>query len=194
MNRLFTACLLAGGKSTRMGRDKAAMPFGGAPLWQRQIATLRHTGADEILISGRLDACYATAGIRIIEDEIKDSGPLSGVAAALQAAAHPLVLVLAIDMPLMTGDYLRRLLRHAFETGIGVVPEQHGRYEGLAAIYPKAAEELAAASLLGDDHSMQVFIAACVAQSLAVPVQITADEAPLFQNMNTQEEYLKIVS
>lgn len=194
MNGLFTACLLAGGKSTRMGRDKAGMPLGGAPLWQHQLATLRRAGADEILISGRADGCYAGAGIRIVEDEIKDSGPLSGVAAALEAAAHPLVLVLAIDLPLMTADYLGRLHDRAFETGTGVVPKQQGRFEGLAAIYPKAAKELAAASLCGSDHSMQHFIAACIGQSLAAPVPVTAEEAPLFQNMNTLEEYLKIVS
>ena len=194
MNGLFTACLLAGGKSTRMGRDKAGMPVGEAPLWQHQLATLSRTGAGEILISGRAEGCYAGAGIRIVEDEIKDCGPLSGVAAVLEAAAHPLVLGLAIDLPLMTADYLRCLLGRAFETGAGVVPEQQGRFEGLAAIYPKAAKEPAAATLRGSDHSMQHFIAACIGQSLAAPMPVSAEEAPLFQNMNTLGEYLKIVS
>ncbi|MGB8352306.1 MAG: molybdenum cofactor guanylyltransferase [Chthoniobacteraceae bacterium] len=181
----FTACLLAGGKSSRMGRDKAGVEFGGIPLWQHQVEILRQTGADEILISGRDDACYAGSGFPIIGDEIKGNGPLSGVHALLGVAAHPMVLMLAVDMPAMMGGYLRGLVARAFEEGYGMVPVRDGFYEGLAAVYPRASREIAAGLLEGDDYSMQGYVAGCVGRGLVVPVEINEDEMRLFQNMNT---------
>lgn len=174
-----------------MRRDKAGLTFRGAPLWRRQLDTLRQAGAGEILISGRRGACYDTGDIPIIEDEIEDAGPLGGVSALLSAAAHPLVLVLAIDMPLMTAVYLRHLLAQT-SGECGVVPEQFGRYEGLAAIYPKTAKEIATEALGGRDHSMQHFVTACMARKLVAPVQITEAEISFFQNINTPEEHAKI--
>ena len=181
----FTACLLTGGKSSRMGRDKAGVEFGGVPLWRRQIKTLQETGADEILISGRQEACYGGCGFPIIEDEIKECGPLSGVHALLGVAEHPLVLVLAVDMPMMTGGYLRGLIARAFEEGYGTVPVREGFYEGLAAVYPKASRGIAAGLLGGDDYSMQRYVAGCVDEKMVVPVEIDGGEIVLFQNMNT---------
>ena len=71
-----------------MGRDKAGVEFAGEPLWQRQLRTLRQTGADEILISGREDACYRDCGFPVIEDKVRDSGPLAGVAAAMRSGEN----------------------------------------------------------------------------------------------------------
>jgi len=183
--RKFTACLLTGGKSTRMGRDKAGVEFEGVPLWRRQIGTLQETGADEILISGRCDACYGGSGFRIVEDEIKGRGPLSGVHALLGVAEHPLVLVLAVDMPMMTSNYLRGLIARAFEEGYGTVPVRDGFYEGLAAVYPRASRGIAAGLLGGDDYSMQRYVGRCVDEKMVVSVEIEGNEMRLFQNMNT---------
>ena len=181
----FTACLLAGGKSSRMGCDKAGVEVGGVPLWRRQVDILRQTGADEILISGRDDACYAGDGFSIIGDEIKGCGPLSGVHAVLGVAAYSMVLVLAVDMPVMTGDYLRGLVARAFEEGYGTVPVRDGFYEGLAAVYPRASRGIAAGLLGGDDYSMQRYVGRCVDEKMVVPVEIGGGEMRLFQNMNT---------
>ena len=183
----FTACLLTGGKSSRMGRDKAEVEFEGMPLWRHQIEILKETGADEVLISGRGDACYDGCGFPIIEDEIKGCGPLSGVHALLGVAEHALVLVLAVDMPMMTRGYLRGLIARAFEEGYGAVPVRDGFYEGLAAVYPKASRGIAAGLLGGDDYSMQGYIGRCLDEKMVVPVEIDGNEMRLFQNMNTAE-------
>ena len=84
----FSAVLLAGGKSTRMGRDKAAVLVEGRELWARQLDTLRRTGAGELFISGFSDGPYAAAGLSIIADENVGFGPLGGIVAALRADAH----------------------------------------------------------------------------------------------------------
>jgi len=184
MNAQLTACLLAGGRSTRMGRDKAGVEFAGEPLWQRQLRTLRQTGADEILISGREDACYRDCGFPVIEDKVRDSGPLAGVAALLSASAHPHVLILAIDMPYLTSDYLAALWRQCSE-GKGAIPEKSGFYEGLAAIFPKKAVAIAAGALRGDDHSMQGFVRECEAAGMVKIIKVGKDEEVLFRSLNS---------
>ena len=161
----FTAGLLTGGKSSRMGRDKAGVEFLGTPLWQHQLQTLRNLGAREILISGQKAACYGDSGLTIVEDEIKEVGPLAGVAALLGAGKHPLVLVLAVDMPYITETYLRAFLSQCTpETG--VVPEVNGFLVGVAAIYPKSAIAVATQVLKGENHSIQHFVSECAARHL----------------------------
>src|SRR5262245_60126217 len=98
----FTAVLLAGGKSSRMGQDKAELMIDGEPLWRRQVAILQAAGANEILISGRLDGPYADSGLPIIEDAESEMGPIGGIATTIAMARHPLALVLAIDLPRMS--------------------------------------------------------------------------------------------
>src|SRR6476659_3626346 len=101
----FTAVLLAGGRSTRMGRDKASLPYAGGALWEHQLATLRSTGAGEVCISGPRHGPYASCGLPILEDRTPNVGPLAAIETALPRA--PYVVVLAIDMPAMRADFLR---------------------------------------------------------------------------------------
>src|SRR5262245_51623819 len=121
-----------------MGRDKAGVQVRGQPLWERQLSTLRQVQPAELLISGRLDGPYARAGVEIVKDITPGRGPLSGLEAALHRASHPLVLVLAIDLPEMTVEFLSRLIWFATQRGgeRGMVPRLNGHFEPLAAVYP----------------------------------------------------------
>ena len=189
----FTACLLAGGKSSRMGRDKALIELNGVLLWRHQVSLLQQTGAAEILVSGRRDLPGEAGGeIRFISDEAAGRGPLSGVHAALGAALHPLVLVLAIDTPMMTSLYLRELIARAFETDRGVVPQRDGCYEPLASVYPVRARKIAVTALHGQDFSMQYFVGECVRQNLVDPLAIFDSDAELFRNLNTAGDLMGI--
>ena len=76
-----SAVLLAGGKSSRMGRDKALLEIDGEPLWRRQLATLRALEPEQLMVSGPPRGEGET-----VADEIEDAGPLGGVAAALPNA------------------------------------------------------------------------------------------------------------
>ena len=179
-----TAGLLAGGKSSRMGRDKALVDFRGEPLWKRQLGTLRELTAGEILISGRPDASYANNGYRVLEDDIKEAGPLAGVSSLLRAAANPLLLVLAIDMPMMTAAYLGSLL-HPCTPLCGAVPSRGGIFEPLAAVYPKAASAVAEESLSAGRFSMQQFVRECESRELVRIFPVSDEDASLFENLNT---------
>jgi molybdopterin-guanine dinucleotide biosynthesis protein A len=183
-NPNFAAVLLAGGRSTRMGRDKATLLVDGQPLWQRQLATLRMLTPSELFISGRRDGPFASANVEVIEDAVPGLGPLAGIAAALRRAESPRILVLAIDLPAMTADFLRRLLRQDRPT----IPKQADHYEPLAAVYPKSALPLAEEFLRESDRSMQRFVRRLLADGVIETCEVSPAEAPLFQNVNRPED------
>jgi len=138
----FSAVILAGGKSSRMGRDKGLLEVDGQSLLARQIKLVRAAGASEVFISGRTDNNYADFDCPVLLDRFPDSGPLSGIQAALAIATTPRLLVLAVDMPLMKASVFRSLLEHCTESA-GAVPRVNRAIEPLTAFYPKAAASLA---------------------------------------------------
>ncbi len=122
--RPITALILAGGRATRMGGvDKSTILVGGETIFARQVRVLAPR-VTEILVSGR-----PTPGYRVVEDAIEGAGPLAGVAAGLAACTTPWLLVLAGDMPDITGALIDRIAsatadaRDAVGIRIGGLPE-----------------------------------------------------------------------
>ncbi|HEY5078462.1 MAG TPA: molybdenum cofactor guanylyltransferase [Opitutaceae bacterium] len=184
----FSALLLAGGASTRMGRPKALLKFEGRPLWRRQAELLQKLGPAELMISAGNDWKVEPGPWTLVRDRLPGIGPLGGIAAAMDAMASDLLLVLAVDMPSMSAGYLGGLLE-ASGPG-GVVPEENGFYHGLAAVYPRSVRALVAAALGGADHSLQPILTCAVRDGLIAARPIAAGEWQLFRNVNRPEDLL----
>ena len=182
----FSAVLLAGGKSTRMGRDKALLEIEGEPLWHRQLETLRRLSPERLMLSGP-----PRGEGEPIADEFEGAGPLAGVAAALRKSPSPLLVVLAVDLPRMTTAFLNSLLDLSSDNQ-GVVPLGPGFFQPLAAVYPGACGALADVALRSGDYSMQKFVREGIRQDLLVARPITPLEAPLFMNVNAATDYLTL--
>ncbi|MBA3651741.1 MAG: molybdenum cofactor guanylyltransferase [Chthoniobacterales bacterium] len=174
-----SAVLLAGGKSTRMGRDKAFLDYHGEPLWQRQLATLRALSPEQLMISGPRRAEWSDC--EVVPDEVSNAGPLAGVTAALQKCSAPLLVVLAVDLPRVTAEFLRSLLA----LGGAVAQGPHG-FEPLAAVYPTSCAALAAQGLSSGDFSMQNFVREANGQGLLVACAISGPD--LFTNLNSPSD------
>jgi molybdopterin-guanine dinucleotide biosynthesis protein A len=182
----FAAVILAGGKSSRMGRDKAFVEMGGQTLLARQIQLAREVGAADIFISGRVGVDYSKFGARVLLDEVADAGPLAGIARALAETSAPLLLVLAVDLPEMSVEFLRRLAAHCTET-VGAIPRVAGQVEPLVAFYPsKLKLELQQA---GAAASAKSFAARSVEISLARYADFSADDAKFFTNWNSPTDF-----
>ena len=179
----FSAVILAGGKSSRMGRDKAFLEFEGTPLLVRQVKLVRNAGAKEIFISGRANTDYAGFGCPVLVDNFPDAGPLAGIERALDACAMPVLLVLAVDMPHMTASLLRELAAHC-AGGVGVIPRVNGRIEPLVAFYPKVARQLGSALLADVTYAVTGFAERCVTDGLAKFHDSPAGETVCFANWN----------
>ena len=189
MPPVFSAVLLAAGRSTRMGRDKALLGFAGAPLWQHQLDVLARAGAAEIFLSARPGQAWtrtAPGFTAVLHDAFPDCGPLGGLTAALERATHPHLAVLAIDLPHMTPEWFASL-RAGCAPGVGVVgrhPAEEKFFEPLAAVYPLEAMPVAQAALARGEFSLQKFLTAAVAQHLMRAREISPAEVSLFENWN----------
>ena len=182
--------LLAGGRSRRMGLDKARLDLHGQPLWQRQVEVLRQTGAAEVMIAGPAEGPYAQSGLVILPDSAPGEGPVGGLLSALRAAAHPWLLVVAVDMPRLVPEPLRRLVQLAQEHGRGLVPQAGQHLHPLAAVYPTRMLPLVEGHWLKGERAMHRIVEAGVAQDHLTlwPWQEPAD---FFANANTPEEWAK---
>jgi molybdopterin-guanine dinucleotide biosynthesis protein A len=184
----FTAVLLAGGRSTRMGRDKATLVIDGEPLWQRQLATLRALDPAELLISGPLDGPWSGAGVEVVPDDRPGFGPLGGLATILTRMRYERLLVLAVDLPAMTADFLRSLLG-ACPADRGIVPALDGRFEPLAAIYPRTLHGMVVRGLKGGGYSLQPLVALGLAEGLLAVHPVGEGDRCLFHNLNTPADF-----
>ena len=139
----FSGVILAGGRSSRMGRDKGVLRLNGRTLLELQAEKLRTLGIEDILLSG--EGCPPLPDTRVIPDEYAGRGPLGGLHACLLAARDPACLVLSVDVPLIPAGALAALCR-AHRGGITVL--RHGGVdEPLIGIYDRACAGAAAALL-----------------------------------------------
>jgi len=179
----ISAVLLAGGKSRRMGQDKATLLFHGRPLWQNQLELLRRLSPTEIFISAPIDPSWRPEEIKFAPDDRPSRGPLSGIAAALSQIKTQHLLALAIDLPFMTENYLRDLCERT-RPNCGVVPVIEDRFEPLTAIYPREACLDLLAALSGNDFSLQSVVRKLIVGRKLQPVQVSEEERALFRNLN----------
>ena len=180
----FSAVILAGGKSSRMGCDKAFLEISGQTLLARQIQTARAAGATEIFISGHADADYSAFGCGVLKDNFPDGGPLAGIEVALVAATNPLLLVLAVDLPRMNAEFLRRLAADCLADR-GIISKSENGIEPLAAFYPKSAQPLVETLLRAEDNAAAKFAIQCVRCGLARFVDLPTNDARHFTNWNS---------
>ena len=130
-----SVAVMAGGKSRRMGRDKAWLDLGdGRPIVRRVLDVVSRVGDEVFLVAN--DASFQTLGLRVVPDRFPDGGVLGGIATGIGAAAHDRVLVVACDMPFLRDDVLRLLVERS-EGVDAVVPKVGEEYQTLHALYTK---------------------------------------------------------
>jgi molybdopterin-guanine dinucleotide biosynthesis protein A len=180
----LSALLLAGGRSHRMGIDKATVAITGRPLWQRQLGVLNELQPRAVWVSARTMPAWCPPGIEMVADPIPSCGPLSGLAAGLRRVQTSHLLVLAIDLPLMTGEHLRKLSGTA-RPGLGVVPQHGGCFEPLCAVYSAEASAAADEALRRGEASLQNFVRDLLGHFRVRAYDLTPGEGALYLNMNT---------
>ena len=184
----FSAVILAGGKSSRMGRDKAMLEIGGQTLLARQIQLARETGASEVFISGRANVDYSMFGCRVVQDRFPGVGPLAGIERAFDSLTRAQLLVLAVDLPQMGAELLHQLAAACSETR-GAIPKLANVLEPLAAFYPKSAHTLAATQIAGGHFAAKDFARLCVQSGLARIIEMPAEAARHFANWNSPADF-----
>jgi molybdopterin-guanine dinucleotide biosynthesis protein A len=191
-----TAFILTGGKSERMGQDKALLRLPSGTTLIEHALGVASAIAGQVGIVGPREryAGYAWAG-EFVQDIFPERGPLGGIHAALTTTTTEWNVILAVDLPRMTTDALRWMLSIARQSGAEVtVPDTSGQLHPLCGIYRKNFKARAEDALKQGKNK----VAACFdPKSLRVvseeEVRAGGFEPGIFINVNTAEEFQKLI-
>jgi molybdopterin-guanine dinucleotide biosynthesis protein A len=183
-----TAFILAGGKSTRMGTDKAFVEYDGRTLLARTLDLARSVTPDvRIVGSAEKFAPFAP----VVEDIFRDCGPLGGIHAALRSSLTELNVMLAVDTPFVSWAFLQYLIGHsrAMPQAIVVVPQSEKRRQTLCAVYRREFADVAENALRsGNNRIDRLFDVVETRTITEEELNAAGFSSAMFRNLNTPEE------
>jgi molybdopterin-guanine dinucleotide biosynthesis protein A len=184
----LTAFVLAGGKSSRMGADKAMLEVAGQTLLQRTLELARAV-AEDVRIVGVREKFGEFAPV--VEDKYPDRGPLGGIHAALASTGSDFNLILAVDLPFLEKRFLQQLVTEALASGAVVtVPRAGGGLQPLCAVYRREFAALAEQALAAGRNKIDTLYARTTLRIIEEDELARFAFSPaMFDNLNTQEEW-----
>jgi molybdopterin-guanine dinucleotide biosynthesis protein A len=136
MHTDLTGVVLAGGKSKRMGVNKAFLPFGNTTVIESIVAMMRRS-FPEVLLSANTPEEYRHLGLPIIHDQLEYAGPLAGIHAGLTVATTQKIFVISCDMPLVTSGIIGFIAEYPTPKPI-TVARADGFVQQLCGVYSKS--------------------------------------------------------
>lgn len=184
-----TGLILAGGRSKRLGRDKALLPW---PSESSETTLLHHVHGvlasvcdDVIVVGNRADL----PGFNVASDVASVGSSLTGLVSGLQAARTPLVLAVACDMPFLNGRLLRALMGLATEEWDAVAPLIRHEPETLHTVYHKRCLPIAAQMLQAGDLKLARLLERLRVRRMSLDeIRRFDPHFTSFSNINTPEE------
>jgi len=188
----MTGLILAGGKSSRMGQEKAQMPVAGVPVLRRILDVFERL-FDEILIITNRKGRFAIYGYPELVDLIPDCGPLGGIYTGLHFAKSEKVFVASCDLPFIKDSSVALLIKEADGYDI-VVPDIGGILHPLHAVYDRRCMPY----IMERIHNRRLDIAGFITEAVGLSIKRIGAEAFIEEdpylislfNMNTQEDWM----
>lgn len=184
----LTAFILAGGKSSRMGTDKAFVDYEGRTLLARALDLVRSV-ASSVWVVGSKEKFAAFAPV--VEDVFRDCGPLGGIHAALLASPTELNVMLAVDMPFVSSAFLEYFITQArgAPDAAAVVPRGDAGWQPLCAIYRREFAGVAERALRAGRNKIDQLFDEVHTRVIGQEELEGAGFSPaIFRNLNTPEE------
>ncbi len=177
-----SAIILAGGKSTRMGQDKAFLEINGESSIKR-LYKLLSPFFDEIIVSVDSERDIPFTGMKVVRDVKDGHGPLMGIYSAIMASQSQVNFIIACDIPEVNMTLLFELLANSEEHDITVPSFSDGQYEPLFAVYKKSVAH--AAKKMLDFHKRRIIeiFPECKTQVIPTP------DKSWYINLNTPGDY-----
>lgn len=180
MPGIITGIILAGGKNSRMGSDKAFVKYKNKYLIEYAIEAF--TGiCSNILISAN-DDIYSQFGYLVIEDIFPDTGPMGGIYSCLKHSSSERNVVLPCDMPGVSSDLIHYLIRNAGIEDTVVAESADKHIEPLCAIYHKNTLPLFEKYLLNGEYAMYKLL-----NDLQVKKVCISEDIPFYRKKNILE-------
>ena len=185
----ISGVILAGGKSTRMGRDKAVLEIGGKRLIDRLVEGLQQI-FPEVIIVANTPGLYENLGVRVVPDLIPDKGSLGGIYTAATIASHPWAFVMACDMPFFN-PALIQYLGSLIDDWDAVAPYTDD-WEPLYALYAKTCLPYMERQVHSDNLKIARFFSHVRVRRVGIEELEPYDPQGLsLFNMNTPEEFAR---
>jgi molybdenum cofactor guanylyltransferase len=201
-SRAVSLAILAGGKSTRFGEDKALARFGHPPRTLLQTVIERVSGlSDDLFIVSEERPGYADYGVPVRPDLLGKTGVLGALGASLSHARHPCCLVVSCDMPFLNRALLSWMIRQNFSTD-ALIPRTRGTsrqggssiWHFLHGIYRKECLTAVKSSLQSDQRSLMSLVDRMTIQPVEEQVVRRFDPTlSTFMSVNTNEDYLQLI-
>jgi molybdopterin-guanine dinucleotide biosynthesis protein A len=183
-----TGFVLAGGRSSRMGRDKAALSLDGRTLLEHALEIVRSI-CPQVFILGSQEL-YGSYG-PVIEDIFPGCGPLGGIHAALSHSPTRFNLILAVDTPFIKTEFLAWLVEKAAQSqAVVTAPSLQGFMQPLCAVYAREFLPIAEAALKSGNYKIVPLFPE--GKTTAVTEKEMARFAftpEMFENLNTPEDF-----
>ena len=181
----------AGGRSSRMGRDKAWLPVGGRPMIERAIDALRAVSESVSIIANGDE--YLRLGLPVIKDSNPGIGPIEAIRTALANSQTPSAVLLGCDLPFVSAELLSFIVglsdpKDGYEAVVPVGKDS--RLEPLCAVYSTSA--LASVEGMVERGDRKVSLLFERVRTRFVPfeeIEHLAGSALFFENINTPQEY-----
>jgi len=183
MSDVTTAVIFAGGKSSRMGKDKALLPFADYPTLTEFQQDKLGTIFEKVYISAKENKFDFDC--RVIQDSYTENSPLVGLISVFETLKAKEIFILSVDAPFVGKETIEKLLEHN-ESGFDVIVAQSpSGVQPLCGLYKRSILPLAYAQLKKDNHRLGDLL------RLANTLFVAFDEDAPFTNLNRPEEYQK---
>ncbi len=183
-----TAIVLAGGRSSRMGRPKALLPFGGEPLISHIVTTLGALFGDVVVVASPGQDLPATP-VTLVHDDVAFQGPVGGICYGLRAARGEICFVTSCDSAFLNTSLIAHLVSRMPEHDV-VVPHWEGRLQPLHAVYRRTVLPLLEDQLArGELRPVHLFGRVRTLRIDEDEVRRFDPEGASFFNLNTPEDY-----
>lgn len=188
MNNEITAIILAGGKSSRMKRDKAFLRLGVKTIIEELTSRIKSRFSNLLIIANDSEK-YLPLGIKVVADIIPHQGPLGGIYTGLIESKTFHNFVFACDAPFVNLEVVDFMITKINDSDV-IVPQWRSRLEPLHAIYSKNCIAAMEAQLEKGDRKIINFLShatTCIVEQKAIEKFNINGE--LFSNINTPEDY-----
>jgi molybdopterin-guanine dinucleotide biosynthesis protein A len=181
-----SCAILSGGRSTRLGRDKATARLADKTLIAHVYRVARNVCPDVVIVSS-IHQTFDGIPARVVPDAFPIVGPISGIASALLDASTPYVFVLACDLPFVTEESISFVISQARGEDI-VVPKTRFGFEPLHAMYNRSClSPMLSAIERGNVKPRSLFPLLCVKAVEADSIFLHSSQS-VFTNINTEED------
>jgi molybdopterin-guanine dinucleotide biosynthesis protein A len=183
-----SAVILTGGKSSRMGRPKALLPFDGAPLIVHVVRNLKKMFAEAVVVAAPEQELPALPAL-LVRDEVAYQGPVSGIYHGLKASSKEVCFVTSCDAPFLNPALIAQLLSQIRECDV-VVPFWQERYQPLHAVYRTRVAPLLKDQLeRGELRPIYLYDKVRTRKLSEVEIRNHDPEGLSFLNMNSPDDY-----